>query len=181
MWLASLWYLLYCSGLELNPRHLGGISAFPEPVYAQSPPLSTSLMRAVQLLQRVHLHWHVIIPQSPQFTSGFTLAVHSVDLDRCIITWGWDGLVASPTGWTWVWVSSGSWWWTRKPGVLQSVESRSRTRLSDWTDWWLECHSEYFHCLKNPAGFTYSSLPPNPRQPLILPIGLLSSLNNVHW
>ena len=32
---------------------------------------------------------------------------------------GWNGWMASPTGWTWVWVSSGSWWWTEKPGVLQ--------------------------------------------------------------
>ena len=31
---------------------------------------------------------------------------------------GWDGWMASPTQWTWVWVSSGSWWWTGKPGVL---------------------------------------------------------------
>ena len=31
---------------------------------------------------------------------------------------GWDGWIASPTRWTWVWVSSGSWWWTGKPGVL---------------------------------------------------------------
>ena len=34
---------------------------------------------------------------------------------------GWDGWVASPTRWTWVWVSSGSWWWTGRPGVLQSM------------------------------------------------------------
>ena len=32
----------------------------------------------------------------------------------------WDGWMASPT-WTWVWVSSGSWWWTGKPVVLQSL------------------------------------------------------------
>ena len=31
---------------------------------------------------------------------------------------GWDGWMASLTRWTWVWVSSGSWWWTGKPGVL---------------------------------------------------------------
>ena len=37
---------------------------------------------------------------------------------------GWDGWMASPTPWTWVWASSGSWWWTRKPGVLQSTESQ---------------------------------------------------------
>ena len=34
---------------------------------------------------------------------------------------GWDGYVPSPTQWTWVWVSSRSWWWTGKPGVLQSM------------------------------------------------------------
>ena len=34
---------------------------------------------------------------------------------------GWGGLMASPTRWTWVWSSSRSWWWTGKPGVLQSV------------------------------------------------------------
>ena len=37
---------------------------------------------------------------------------------------GWDGWVASPTQWTWVWVNSGSWWWTGKPGVLQSMGSQ---------------------------------------------------------
>ena len=34
---------------------------------------------------------------------------------------GWDGWMASPTPWTWVWVNSGSWWWTGRPGVLQSM------------------------------------------------------------
>jgi len=33
----------------------------------------------------------------------------------------WDGWMASLTQWTWVWVSSGSWWWTGKPGVVQSM------------------------------------------------------------
>ena len=31
---------------------------------------------------------------------------------------GWDGWMASPTQWTWVWVSSGSWWCTGEPSVL---------------------------------------------------------------
>ena len=31
---------------------------------------------------------------------------------------GWDGCMLSPTRWTWVWVSSRSWWWTGRPGVL---------------------------------------------------------------
>ena len=43
---------------------------------------------------------------------------------------GWDGWMASPTQWMWVWVSSGSWWWAGKPGVLQSMGSQ-RVR-HDW-------------------------------------------------
>jgi len=35
---------------------------------------------------------------------------------------GWDGYMASPTQWTWVWVNSGSWWWTGRLGVLQFIE-----------------------------------------------------------
>ena len=37
---------------------------------------------------------------------------------------GRDSWMASPAQWTWVWVSSGSWWWTGKPGVLQSMGSQ---------------------------------------------------------
>ena len=37
---------------------------------------------------------------------------------------GWDGWMASPTQWTWVWVNSRSWWWTGRPGVLQSTGSQ---------------------------------------------------------
>ena len=33
---------------------------------------------------------------------------------------GWDGWMASPTWWIWVWVNSGSWWWTGKPGACCS-------------------------------------------------------------
>ena len=40
--------------------------------------------------------------------------------------------MASPTQWTWVWASSGSWWRTGKADVLQSMVSQSRTWLSDW-------------------------------------------------
>ena len=50
---------------------------------------------------------------------------------------GWDGWMASPTQWTWVWASSGSCrWCTGKPGMLQSMGSQ-RIRhnwLSGWTE-----------------------------------------------
>ena len=43
---------------------------------------------------------------------------------------GWDGWLASLTQWTWVWVDSGNWWWTRRPGVLWFMGSQ-RVR-HDW-------------------------------------------------
>ena len=37
---------------------------------------------------------------------------------------GWDGWMESLTWWTWVWVNSGSWWWTGRPGVLWFMGSQ---------------------------------------------------------
>ena len=37
---------------------------------------------------------------------------------------GWDGWIASPTWWAWIWVSSRSWWWTGKPDMLHSMGSQ---------------------------------------------------------
>ena len=53
--------------------------------------------------------------------------------------WKCDGWMASPTRWIWVWVGSGSWWCTRRPGMLQSMGSQ-RVRHNwatelNWTDW----------------------------------------------
>ena len=52
---------------------------------------------------------------------------------------GWDGGMASPTKWTWDWVGSRSWWWTGRPGVLQST-GLQRVR-HDWVIKlnWTEC------------------------------------------
>ena len=45
---------------------------------------------------------------------------------------GWDGWMASLTWWMWIWVNSGSWWWTERPGVLQFMGSQGIRR--DWTE-----------------------------------------------
>ena len=45
---------------------------------------------------------------------------------------GWDGWMASPTWWTWVWVDSRSWWWTGRSGVLRLMGSQ-RVR-HDWAN-----------------------------------------------
>ena len=47
----------------------------------------------------------------------------------------WDGWMSSPTRCSWVWVNSGSWWWTGRPGVRRFHGfAKSQTRLSDWTE-----------------------------------------------
>ena len=43
---------------------------------------------------------------------------------------GWDGWMASPVQWTWVWINSGSWWWTGRPGMLRFMGPQ---RV--WHDW----------------------------------------------
>ena len=57
---------------------------------------------------------------------------------------GWDGWIASLTRWTWVWVNSGSWWWTGRPGVLRFMGLQ---RVShDWANElnWIEGESKLF-------------------------------------
>ena len=46
-----------------------------------------------------------------------------------------DGWMASQAQWTWVWVNSGRWWWTGRPGVLRFMGvAKSQTQLSHWTE-----------------------------------------------
>ena len=50
---------------------------------------------------------------------------------------GWQRMIcwmASLTLWTWLWVNSGNWRWTRRPGVLWSTGLQSQTGLSNWTE-----------------------------------------------
>ena len=57
---------------------------------------------------------------------------------------GWDGWMASPTWWTWVWTSFRSWWWTGRPGVLQSMgskESDTTERLNSLGIWFANISS----------------------------------------
>ena len=66
---------------------------------------------------------------------------------------GWDGWMASPTWWTRVWVDSGSWWWTGRPGVLrfmglQRVGHDWATELNwteypFWQDWKINIQNNY--------------------------------------
>ena len=78
---------------------------------------------------------------------------------------GWDGWMASPTQWTWVWVNSGSWWWMGRPVVPQSMGSQRvihdwMTELN-WNEWrtitaqvrkWQRLQSGYFQRWKREMG-----------------------------
>ena len=48
---------------------------------------------------------------------------------------GWDGWMASPTQWIWVWVDSGSWWWTGRPGCSPwGHKELDTTGQLNWTE-----------------------------------------------
>ena len=74
---------------------------------------------------------------------------------------GWDGWMASPTLWTWVWVNSGSWWWTGGLACCNSWgrnESDTTERLN-WTELnWRGSPCELLHKFQSLFAFTYGRL-----------------------
>ena len=58
---------------------------------------------------------------------------------------GWDGWMVSPTRWTWVWIDSGSWWWTGRPGVLRFMgrKESDMTEQLQWTDHFRRKYSKW--------------------------------------
>ena len=100
-----------------------------------------------------------------------TLATWCEELTHCKRQWclerlkaggegddrAWDGWMASPTQWTWVWVSSGSWWWTGKPGIPESMGSQ-RVR-HDWATElnWLRDYANTLFLIKFCLGCFFNS------------------------
>ena len=83
-----------------------------------SPGISFQGMMLTLKLQYIgHLMWRVDSLEKTLMLGG-TGAGGEGD-DR-----GWGGWMASLTRWTWVWVNSGSWWWTGRPGMLQFMGSQ---------------------------------------------------------
>ena len=68
---------------------------------------------------------NICCPQYPEKNRVFLMRASGKRGDK-----GWDGWMASLTQWTWVWVNSGRWWRTGKPGMLQSI--RSQRVRHDW-------------------------------------------------
>ena len=75
------------------------------------------LMLKLKLQYFGHLMWR---------TDSFekTLMLGKIEGERRRDNRGWDGWMASPTQWTWVWVNSRNWWWTGRPGMLWSMGSQ---------------------------------------------------------
>ena len=87
---------------DIQPVHTKGDQSW---VFTEGLMLKLKLQYFGHLMQRADL-------KSPQCWER--LKVGGEGDDR-----GWDGWMASPIQWTWVWVNSESWWWTERPDVLQ--------------------------------------------------------------
>ena len=96
-------------------------------------------------------------------------------------TTGWDGWMASPTRWIWVWVNSGSWWWTGRPGVLWFMGSQRVGH--DWAtelNWATNTHTHthtHTHSLREAnmkhTNHYYKNKPINPWNKNILNLRIL--------
>ena len=100
---------------------------------------------------------------------------------------GWDGWMASPTQWAWVWVNSGSWWWTRRPGVLwfmglQRVRHDWATELTDWLTLHWSLRMSFLSLLailwKSTFKWVYLPFSPLPLASLLLSVICKPSLDN---
>ena len=92
-------------------------------------PLDSKELLNQSILKEISIHWKDWCWSSSTLTTWCKELTH---LKRCWC-WerlkvggegddrGWDDWMASPTQRIWVWASSESWWWTGKPGVLQSM------------------------------------------------------------
>ena len=81
---------------------------------------------------------------------------------------GWDGWMASPTWWTWVWVNSRSWWWTGRPGVLgfMGCKESDTTEQLNWTELnWSD--------LALPTLFI--------EETVLFPLNILDFLSQINW
>ena len=112
-----------------------------DPTKGNQSPISS--LEGLMLKLKLQYYGHLI-----QRTDSFekTLVLGKIEGGREGDNRGWDGWMASLTQWTWIWASSGSWWWTGRPSMLQSMGSQRvghnwATELN-----WTELIQLYQHC-----------------------------------
>ena len=78
---------------------------------------------------------------------------------------GWDGWMASPTQWTWVWVKSGSWWWTGGLACC-GLWGHKELDMTEWMNWtelnWnasVKANESLWFLPQGPSGLTGDALP----------------------
>ena len=76
------------------------------------------ILEGLMLKQKLQYFGH-LMGRTDSFEK--TLMLEKIEGGRRRVDRGWDGWMASPAQQTWVWVSSGRWWRTGRPGVLQSM------------------------------------------------------------
>ena len=76
------------------------------------------ILEGLMLKQKLQYFGH-LMGRTDSFEK--TLMLEKIEGGRRRVDRGWDGWMASPAQQTWVWVSSRGWWWTGKPGLLQST------------------------------------------------------------
>ena len=96
------------------------------------------LMLKLKLQYFGHLMWRTGSFEKPWFWERLRAGGEGDDR-------GWDGWMTSLIQWRWVWVNSGSWWWTGRPGVLRFMGSQRvghdwATKLN-WTEMWVQAFS----------------------------------------
>ena len=93
----------------------------------------------------LNIHWKLMLKLKLQYFGHLMQRVDS--LEKTLMLGGiggrrrghrgWDGWMPSPTRWTWVWVNSGRWRWTGRPGVLWFMGSQrvghNRVTEQNWT------------------------------------------------
>ena len=103
------WVFQVCWHIECSTFIASSFRIWNSSTRIPSPPLALFIM----MLPKAHLTSHSMLSSS---NPVITLLWLSGSLRSF-----W---MASPTQWTWVWVNSGSWWWTGRPGMLQSMGSQ---------------------------------------------------------
>ena len=97
-------------------------------------------LEGLMLKLKLQYFGHLILKLKPQYFGHLMRRVDSLEKTLMLGGMGaggegddrgWDGWMASPTRWAWVWVNSSSLWWTGRPGVLRLMGSQRVGR--DWT------------------------------------------------
>ena len=127
--------------------------------------LNVLIMVVFYLPVYLNVHWTAVVPADATVRWCWERLRAGGEGDDRV----WDSWMASPTQWTWVWLNSGSWWWTGRPGMLQSMGSQ---RIGDnWSTVlnWTEVY------------FIYSCIPLNARKISLSILCIFISQKYFNW